>query len=135
MVYVKFAMVCDLCNTRGPEYEPGVSCMSCDRDICPDCAVWREDCGASHWGGCWECRLADALVYYLWERTGINLHTRTLWKVTRLFIPVARVLWRWGWLNSPSWLGRGLIWADWRHAHEQGRLAKWVRRHPMRVIK
>lgn len=39
MTIVKFATLCDRCESRSPEYESWPTCRECDEYICPQCAV------------------------------------------------------------------------------------------------
>ena len=39
MSIVRFAMVCDHCGKRSPEYSGWPTCASCGSDICLTCAV------------------------------------------------------------------------------------------------
>lgn len=37
MTLVRFAVTCDVCQTRGEEYAGANSCKGCDRDLCRAC--------------------------------------------------------------------------------------------------
>jgi hypothetical protein len=57
MASVKYAMVCDGCGERGPEYEGGWAprCKDCDKELCQECGnktghVLRETCCEKHPG-------------------------------------------------------------------------------------
>lgn len=36
---VPFAVVCDLCGSRGEEYTGGPTCQECLADVCRDCVA------------------------------------------------------------------------------------------------
>lgn len=38
MSFVRFAMLCDQCKRRSPEYTPWGHCTECDEDVCDNCA-------------------------------------------------------------------------------------------------
>lgn len=85
---VKFACICDLCGTRGEEYEPGYTCVECGRDICgPPCALWTDD--ETGRALCWECDLSGrSLLARLFIRGELLLaarlyRLRVLWKHVR----------------------------------------------------
>jgi hypothetical protein len=39
MSTVPFAVVCDLCGTRGEEYQGAHQCIDCGRDVCNKCGI------------------------------------------------------------------------------------------------
>src|SRR5256885_12920901 len=38
MSFVRFAMLCDQCKRRSPEYTPWGRCTECEDDVCDECA-------------------------------------------------------------------------------------------------
>lgn len=93
MTLVKFAVVCDLCGTRGEEYGGGYSCDDCMRDVCEDCSAWYVD-GTTR-ALCWDCDLLSRPLYQrILIRAELFIGSR-LWRL--------RVAWR---------KARGLRWTD-----------------------
>ena len=43
MARVKFACICDRCNTRGPEYEFFAFCEICDGELCETCMPGHDE--------------------------------------------------------------------------------------------
>lgn len=47
MSLVRFASLCDVCDSRSPEYQGWLMCRECLLDICPDCMEPGSDDGES----------------------------------------------------------------------------------------
>jgi hypothetical protein len=52
---VRFAVVCDQCGKKGPEYQGGINCSECGDDICESCAE-RFDYDPPTRGVCKRCQ-------------------------------------------------------------------------------
>jgi len=56
MTTVRFAVVCDKCGKRSPEYETWATCPYCCDDVCPACCIgYKEDEGRTECTACIEC--------------------------------------------------------------------------------
>jgi hypothetical protein len=78
---VHFAMVCDVCGVRQPEYDGYLSCRECDRHVCKSCAAVYDPDPPGH-AVCRECQAADAIAKlrrWLEEHRPLNINGIRAW--------------------------------------------------------
>jgi len=66
MSMVRFAMICDHCGERSPEYTPWWNCEDCGEDVCDDCIVPGSQDEETRKAVCLMCEDRDDDSFDLW---------------------------------------------------------------------